>query len=182
MRVLWPEREHIELGKLLGRGAAADAAYVRAMLRFWAASAATRTAAEREVLAPARRNCGLSVNDAEETLDRLMLEPRVSRASRWEEALTFVTYLRRLTRGVTTLAVEGGGSSQAVERMEAVAERLDRVGSALLGGAEVQPVDDPANAMTGDSGSMAEQQMRRMERQVAVLERAAAELIVRPAA
>jgi uncharacterized membrane protein YccC len=182
MRVLWPEREHIELGKLLGRGAAADAAYVRAMLRFWAASAATRTAAEREVLAPARRNCGLSVNDAEETLDRLMLEPRVSRASRWEEALTFVTYLRRLTRGVTTLAVEGGGSSQAVERMEAVAERLDRVGSALLGGAEVQPVDDPANAMTGDSGSMAEQQMRRMERQVGVLERAAAELIVRPAA
>jgi uncharacterized membrane protein YccC len=182
MRVLWPEREHIELGKLLGRGAAADAAYVRAMLRFWAASAATRTAAEREVLAPARRSCGLSVNDAEETLDRLMLEPRVSRASRWEEALTFVTYLRRLTRAVTTLAVVGAGSLPAVERMEAVAGRLDRVSSALLSEGQVKPVDDLETMAGTDGGSMAEQQMRRMERQVGVLERAAAELIVRPAA
>jgi hypothetical protein len=174
MRVLWPERERIELGRLLGRGAAADAAYVRAMLRFWATSEATRAAAERDVLAPARRRCGLSINDAEETLDRLMLEPSVGRASRWEEALTFVTYLRRLTWAVTTLAVVGAGRSQTVKRMEAVAARLDRVSSALL--------NDPANAMTGDSGSVAEQQMRRMERQVGVLERAAAELIVRPAA
>jgi hypothetical protein len=181
MRVLWPEREHIELSKLLGRGAAAEAAYVRAMLQFWATSAATRPAAEREVLAPARRSSGLSINDAEETLDRLMLEPRVSRASRWEEALTFVTYLRRLMRAVTTLAVVGVGSSQAVGRMEAVAERLDRVSSALLGDGEVKPVDDPATATTGDSGSVAEEQMRRMERQVGVLERAAAELVVRPA-
>jgi uncharacterized membrane protein YccC len=176
MRVLWPEREQIELGKLLGRGAAADAAYVRAMLRFWATSAATRVAAEREMLAPARRSCGLSINDAEETLDRLMLEPRVSRASRWEEALTFATYLRRLTRAVTTLAVVGVGSLQAVERMEAVAGRLDRVSSALLGEGEVHPADDPAIATTSGDASVAEQQMRRMERQVGVLERAAATL------
>jgi uncharacterized membrane protein YccC len=182
MHVLWPEREHIELSKLLGRGAAADAAYVRAMLRFWATSGAARAAAERDVLAPARRSCGLSINDAEETLDRLLLEPRVGRASRWEEALTFVTYLRRLTWAVTTLAVVGAGSSQAVERMEAVAGRLDRVSSALLGGGEVQPVDDPATAKGTDSDSMAEQQMRRIEQQLGVLERAAAELIVTPAA
>jgi hypothetical protein len=182
MRVLWPERERIELGRLLGRGAAADAAYVRAMLRFWAISEATRAAAERDVLAPARRSCGLSINDAEETLDRLMLEPSVGRASRWEEALTFVTYLRRLTWAVTTLAVVGAGSSQTVKRMEAVAARLDRVSSALLGDGELQPINDPANAMTGDSGSVAEQQMRRMERQAGVLERAATELMVRPAA
>jgi hypothetical protein len=124
----------------------------------------------------------LSINDAEETLDRLMLEPRVGRASRWEEALTFVTYLRRLTWAVTTLAVVGAGSSQTVERMEAVAGRLDRVSSALLGGGEVQPVDDPATAKGTDSDSMAEQQMRRIEQQLGVLERAAAELIVTPAA
>jgi hypothetical protein len=66
--------------------------------------------------------------------------------------------------------------------MEAVAARLDRVSSALLGDGELQPINDPANAMTGDSGSVAEQQMRRMERQAGVLERAAAELMVRPAA
>ncbi|HKB46523.1 MAG TPA: FUSC family protein, partial [Ktedonobacterales bacterium] len=119
MRVLWPEREHIELGRLLGRGAAADAAYVRAMVRFWEAGAGERQAAERAVLAPARRNCGLTINDAEETLDRLMLEPRVGQGERWEEALTFVTYLRRLTRAVTTLAVVGTGSGLAAERMDA---------------------------------------------------------------
>jgi uncharacterized membrane protein YccC len=36
MWLLWPEREEMQLGELLGRGAAADAAYMRAMLRFWA--------------------------------------------------------------------------------------------------------------------------------------------------
>ncbi len=181
MRVLWPEREQIELGKLLARGAAADAAYVRAMLRFWETGAAMRTVAEREVLAPARRSCGLSINDAEETLDRLMLEPRVGRASRWEEALTFVTFLRRLTRAVTTLAVVGVGSPRSVEKMEAVATRLERVSAVLVNGGEVRPVEDAATA-TVDDGSVAEQQMRRMERQVGVLERAAAALVVRPAA
>ena len=111
MRVLWPEHEQIELGKLLARGAAADAAYVRAMLRYWETGAAMGTVAEREVLAPARRSCGLSINDAEETLDRLMLEPRVGRASRWEEALTFVTFLRSIdTCGDDT---GGGGSGKS---------------------------------------------------------------------
>jgi hypothetical protein len=103
-----------------------------------------------------------------------MLEPRVSRASRWEEALTFVTYLRRLTRAVTTLAVVGVRSSPAVERMEAVAGRLDRVSSVLLGEGELQLADDPGPATTGGDVSLAEQQMRRVERQVGVLERAAA--------
>ena len=176
MRVLWPEREQIEFGRLLGRGAAADAEYVRAMMRFWSAGAGERMAAERTVLAPARRSCGLAINDAEETLDRLMLEPRVGRGARWEEALTFVTYLRRLTRAVTTLAVVGMGSAPAVERMEAVAGRLERVSAALVKGEGVEPIEDEARGV-GDAESVAEQQMRRMERQVGVMERAAAALI-----
>jgi uncharacterized membrane protein YccC len=180
MLVLWPEREHIALGKLLGRGAAAHAALVRAMLRFWQTSAANRTAAEREVLAPARRSCGLAINDAEETLDRLMLEPRVGRASKWEEALTFVTYLRRLMRTVTTLAMVGsGGSSRDVGRLEVMAEKLDRLSAALLEGGEVRASKDSATSAVADAGSVAEQQLRRVERQVGVLERAAAAMIVR---
>ncbi|MCU1222288.1 MAG: putative integral rane protein [Edaphobacter sp.] len=175
MRVLWPEREQIEFGRLLGRGAAADAEYVRAMMRFWSVGADERMAAERTILAPARRSCGLAINDAEETLDRLMLEPRVGRGARWEEALTFVTYLRRLTRAVTTLAVVGGAG--AVERMEAVAVRLERVGAALVNGKIVEPIEGDGARVAADSESVAEQQMRRMERQVGVMERAAAELI-----
>jgi uncharacterized membrane protein YccC len=179
MRLLWPEREQIELGRLLARGAAADAAYVKAMVQFWGVDAAERAMAEREVLAPARRSCGLAINDAEETLDRLMMEPRVGRGARWEEALTFATYLRRLTRAVTTLAVVGTGSGLAVERMEIVANRLEGVSSALLSGAVSRPSQvDGASAAT-DAGSVEEQQMRRMERQVGVLERTAAELVQR---
>jgi hypothetical protein len=179
MRVLWPEREHIELGRLLGRGAAADAAYVRAMVRFWEAGAGERQAAERAVLAPARRDCGLTINDAEETLDRLMLEPRVGQGERWEEALTFVTYLRRLTRAVTTLAVVGTGSGLAAERMDAVARRLEGVSSALLGGGFARPLEADAASAVADADNIAEQQMRRMERQAGVLERTAAELMQR---
>jgi Fusaric acid resistance protein-like len=179
MRVLWPEREQIELGRLLGRGAGAAASYVRAMMQFWSADAAERTVAEREVLAPARRRCGLTINDAEETLDRLMLEPRVGRASRWEEALTFVTYLRRLTRVVTTLAVVGAGGSPAVERMEAVAGRLEGLSAALLEGAALRQTDGDVNVAPLDAESVAEQQMGRMERQVGVLERTTAELMAK---
>ena len=83
MRLLWPESDKVQLGRLLARGALADAGYVRAMLRFWdalgaATSDADRAAADRKLLAPARRACGLAINDAEETLDRIMLEPRVT--------------------------------------------------------------------------------------------------------
>ena len=178
MRVLWPEQEQIELGRLLGRGAAAAAAYVRAMMRFWATDAAKRIATEREILAPARRRCGLTINDAEETLDRLMLEPRVGRGSRWEEALTFVTYLRRLTRVVTTLAVVGAGGALTIEKMEAVAGRLDGLSASLLEGVALQPERDAAVAPL-DGESVGDQLMRRIERQVGVLERTTAELMAK---
>ena len=179
MRVLWPEREQIELGRLLGRGATAAATYVQAMMQFWSADVAKRVVSEREILAPARRKCGLTINDAEETLDRLMLEPRVGRASRWEEALTFVTYLRRLTRVVTTLAVVGDGGAEAVERMEAVAGRLERLSTSLVGGDVLQQLESGAKVVALDVENVAEQQMRRIERQVGVLERTTAELMAK---
>jgi uncharacterized membrane protein YccC len=179
MRVLWPEKEQIELGRLLGRGSTAAAAYVRAMMQFWSVDDTERATAEREVLAKARRQCGLTINDAEETLDRLMLEPRVGRASRWEEALTFVTYLRRLTRVVTTLAIVGEGGFSESERMEAVAERLAGLSSALLGEVELRRAESDADVNALDVESVAEQQMRRIERQVGVLERTTAELMAK---
>ena len=179
MRVLWPEREQIQLGRLLGRGAAAAAAYVRAMIQFWSVDAAGRAMAEREVLAPAKRRCGLTVNDAEETLDRLMLEPRVGRTSRWEEALAFVTYLRRLTRVVTTLAVVGADGVAAAQRMEAVVARLNGLSVVLLEGAILQLPESDAGVVPVDAESVGEQLMRRIERQVGVLERTTAELMAK---
>jgi len=191
MRVLWPESDKVELGRLLARGALADAGYVRAMLRFWdateaATSNADRAAADRKLLAPARRACGLAINDAEETLDRIMLEPRVtlSPGTRWEEALTFVTYLRRLTRAVTTLAVVGDSGAETRRRATYVAERLEALGNGLHTvldehAGTVSSVTAAADATQTSAATVetpAEQQLRRMERQSGVLEHAAAAL------
>jgi uncharacterized membrane protein YccC len=180
MLLLWPEREQNQLSRLLGYGASADAAYVRALLRFWAIPATNRLAADREFLAPARRRCGLAINDAEETLDRMLLEPSLPLSSsqapsvRLEQALSFVTYLRRLTRTVTTLALVGTSSEHAVRRAEAVAARLDLISAALLDGQPPEAIEPEPPAATDESETLAEQQLRRVERQSGVLQRAAA--------
>jgi uncharacterized membrane protein YccC len=181
MWLLWPEREEMQLGQLLGRGAAADAAYVRAMLRFWAVGAGDRAAADRELMAPARRRCGLSINDAEEALDRLMQEPSFGlRSSSGKDlkttALTFVTYLRRLTRSVTTLGGLDAGDATAVRRMEGVAARLDAVSAVLLDGAVLVVTEDKSSPAES-KGGIAEELVRRMERQAGVMERAAGEIL-----
>lgn len=183
MRLFWPESERIELGRLLSQGAAADAAHIRAMLRFWNTSATERIVADREILAPARRLCGLALNDAEETLDRLFLEPRVplrigeTNAAGLEEALTFVTYLRRLTRAVTTLAVIGPSPQRAVQRAEAVAQRLEALSAALVAEKpSISPQPD-APVPSTELDDLGEQQLRRMERQAGILERVAAAFV-----
>jgi uncharacterized membrane protein YccC len=187
MRLLWPEHERIELGRLLGRGASADAAYLRAMVRFWGTGRSERAAAERQVLAPARRLSGLAINDAEESLDRMMLEPGFGRKATsgdiQAEALAFVTYLRRLMRVATTLTAVSSGRETTVERVSTLIARLETVGAALASGGTVaapataSAVGAPAAEDTDVVGSVEEQQMRRIERQVGVLERTAAELL-----
>ena len=181
MWLLWPEREETELGQLLGRGAAADAAYVRTMVKFWTVGAGNRAAADRELMAPARRRCGLSINDAEEALDRLMQEPSfglrsLSGKDLKTSALTFVTYLRRLTRAVTTLGGLEVGDASAVKRVEAVAERLEAVSAVLLGSGTLVVAEDKF-APAESKGGIAEELVRRMERQAGVMERAAGEIL-----
>lgn len=177
MRLLWPEQEQMELSRLLGKGAAADADYVTAMVKYWRLDTAGRKAMERTLLAPARRSCGLAINDAEETLDRLMLEPGFGKkTSGLDGALTFVTYLRRLARSVTVLTVVGTGDEASVLRLACVAARLKKLSTNMLAGTNAVPGDELAATAGGETG-VAEQQIRRMERQVQVMERAAAELV-----
>jgi uncharacterized membrane protein YccC len=183
MRLLWPESERIQLGRMLSLGASADAAYVRAMLRYWAVPAADRIVADREILAPARRKCGLALNDAEETLDRLFLEPRIplrigeASAARLEEALTFVIYLWRVTRAVTTLAVIGPSAQDAAQRSEIIAQRLEALSVDLTAGQPAISVHANLPALAQELDELGEQQLRRMERQAGVLERSAAAFI-----
>ena len=110
-------------------------------------------------------------------LDRLILEPRIGQGARWEEALTFVTYLRRMTRAVTTLAVIGTYEPGAIERIEVVAKRLQDVSAALREGAGFAVSPPSASSPVTEMDDVAEYQLRRMERQAGVLERTALELI-----
>jgi uncharacterized membrane protein YccC len=188
MRLLWPEKERVALWRLLGHGAAADAAYVQAMVRFWKVNTDQKSIAEREILAPARRRSGLAVIDAQETLDRLLLEPEIGwrnsnrSNSSWESALTFVTYLQRFTRAVTTLAVVGVPSESVLRRVDEVAGRLDALSRRLLAHEtpelEYVPLAPP---LLSEESNITQQQIRRMERQVGVMERAAASLLAHKA-
>jgi uncharacterized membrane protein YccC len=177
MRLLWPERAEEELSRLLRRGAAADAAYLRAMLRFWESADKDKRRAERQILAPARRACGLASNDAEEAVDRVMQEPQFGSLATEElqlrnEALTFATYLRRLTQSITTLAVVGRPTPLTQSRLTRAAERMEQisVGGEALAADEANPTAGLALV------NVAEEQMQRVERQVGILERTAAAL------
>lgn len=184
LRLLWPEQERVQIERLLARGAAADAGYIGAMIRYWRilekeTSEESRIRADRSVLAPARRACGLALNEAEEMLDRLVLEPRVGQSMRWEEALTFATYLRRMTRAVTTLAAVGSYDGMAIQRLEAVMRRLETIRSALAQELHLSetPVG-PATAPVDDTKDPVEYQIRRMEHQMGVLERTAIQMMI----
>jgi len=188
MLLLWPERESLQLPGLLARAAAANAGYLRAVLAFWQASIGrtqrSRIEAERTLLAPARRLCGLAANDAEETLDHALLEhaiPLNPERTRTEhlnrDALTFTTYLRRLTQTITTLAalaeVPSTESSKPNVALDALidtyAQRLDAVSTAL-------EHHDAINTLEYSPAPPDNEQLRRLDRQVAILERTANDL------
>jgi uncharacterized membrane protein YccC len=193
MLLLFPERESLQLPRLLGRGAAADAAYLRAMLAFWKSAEgqdrAARIEQERALLAPARRRCGLTVNDAEETLDHALLEhdlpfnPRRAPTERLNSgALTFTTYLRRLTRTTTSLAAVGFELAQdalATATVSQLATRLEAISNSLSSATPLTHSEQPTHAAELPP-SLAADQVRRLERQVSILERTAAELTAIP--
>ena len=184
MRLLWPEREDAQLGELLGRAVAAEAEYLRAVPRFWASRSARRSEAERTVLAPARRSAGLRILDAEEVLDRIMQEPalRLRKAAdeARAEAMTVITYLRRLARTATTLAMAGNEGDRIDARLESLAHRLDGVALVLTGATiENAPIPQMDWVIDDRPLEVGAQQMQRMERQVGVLERSAA--VLKPA-
>ncbi len=178
MRTLWPERAEAELSHLLRRGAKAAAAYLEAMLSFWQFDPAVRQVGERQFLAPARRACGLASNDAEEAVDRVMQEPSFghqgdAQVTLRNESLTFVTYLRRLTQSITTLALVGAESPEARARLQPIAERLKHLANGKTLTIPPAETEEPAHATRID---VAEEQMQRLQRQTGVLERAAAKL------
>jgi hypothetical protein len=98
--------------------------------------------------------------------------------SAWESGLTFVTYLQRFARAVTTLAVVGTASESAVRRVKVIAGRLHELSRLMVGNEPVKVFEEgnPAAGSAMLEADIAEEQLRRMERQVGVMERAAKSL------
>lgn len=182
MRLLWPEQEQLELHKLLASGAAADANYLRVMLRFWQLPPEERTRAQRTLLAPARRASGLAIIEAQETLDRLLLEPALSRTSSLEGALTFITYLQRLARAATTLSTLGASDAppELVDWVNSVALRLDHLSACLSTSTRSPAMDSPLAPAPASASTLIQQQLSRLYRQSGILERAARVLSSHP--
>jgi len=179
MLLLWPERESAQLPTLLARCAAAEAGYLHATARFWTMRP-SRMEAERTVLAPARRLCGLAANEAEETLDRTLLEhalPLNPQRARTEQlnraALTFTTYLRRLTQTITNVAAIGTATEDSCDLIAGLADRMQAVAIALEGHSHFSP--NAEFALPADT-RLSDEHVARLIRQVSVLERTAAEI------
>lgn len=201
MRLLWPQSLRVELSGLFARCAEAVEAYLRAVLRYWDLPSQRRNRADRDLLAPARRACGLSSQEAEEALDRALLEPLptalnvgLPRAALTgdarefaanESALAFTTYIRRFTQCVTTLAAAGQPDESTRQRMIVLMNRMSEVSARLRGAGSGQGMEHPVlDSHKGETApdnspeeSLSEQMLSRMERQTGVLSRAAASIV-----
>ena len=185
MLLFWPQRESSRLPLLLARTAAMDAAYLRAMLKFWQCPSSdthARIQTGRNILSPARRACGLASNDAEDSLDRALLEQGIplrlgmAHARLNQDALTFTTYIRRLSQSITTLVTIGADSPEFVDRVAALAARLDRMSTVLAKSNEKRELVPVGGQMSSPKSNLAQKQMDRIEFQVDVLERTAADI------
>jgi hypothetical protein len=144
MSLLWPETERLNLASLFGRCCAADAAYARAIVELLALRGSSQEVTARQKMAMCRRDCGLASNDAEECVERVLLEPetlsrrgisigRIAhpgeqtkvRTERWESELTFVTYVRRLTQSLLGIAKLARGEADIADSMKNLSSRLD---------------------------------------------------------
>ena len=116
----------------------------------------------------ARRATGLANNRADESLSRLLSEPRAS-GGLGEAAMAFVTYMRRLAQygtAVATAAGFGAESSAPAAELGPVAIRLQKLADRLDGGAVSAEV--PAS---GESVSP-------LERQSVILHRSAERMLL----
>jgi uncharacterized membrane protein YccC len=172
VKLLWTESEHLRLGAILARSATANAAYLSAMRRYWTASQVDGVEADRDILSPARRQAGLANNESEEALERFMMEGTQGPAGavRTEHALAFATYSRRLTQGVTTVALlhRQAPGREWMEFVDELRARLHHI-ARLLGAEDAELAQGRATLPPGEEQG----QGVRLRRQVEVLERSA---------
>jgi uncharacterized membrane protein YccC len=166
----WPLWQHKRFREQLAANFQADVDYFAILERSWREPGSVNPVD----IARARREGGLSNNTAEEALDQLLEEPKTNPKMR-EPASTFVTYARRLAQSVTALHNHPpqSYSSGDVSRLSELRARLNKVVEGLRSGT----FELPARAAVPQTNGQAVPQLDVLERQVRVLENAAARLV-----
>jgi uncharacterized membrane protein YccC len=95
-RLLWPRHRPGELPALLGAAIASNRDYLKSILD------AQQHPAQPNAVDAIRRRAGLASNNAEATLERMLVEPGIDSATT-EAVMTIVTSARRLTGTITLL-------------------------------------------------------------------------------
>lgn len=178
MLFLFPFYERDRAHEYLCASLAADRVYLAQLAEVWK-TASTRSRSSR-LLAHARRGAGLAHNGTEESLERLLAENWPRRRPFAQFAAAFVTYLRRFSQSVTTLAaLEGEEEWKQSRQVQGRLKLLDRRMAWLEAQTGKQPeaspwpepgIDElqPAIPQQDHPG---ERQMKRLERQTEVLHR-----------
>ena len=179
MLFLFPAYERDRAPEFLRASLGADRNYLARLAEAWSVASPAHSGSSR-LLANARRAAGLAHNDTEESLERLLAESWPRRLPFAQFVAAFVTYLRRFSQSVTTLASLDGEWSW--KQSGAVRDRLELL-DRRLAWLEEQTGIQPSSAPWPEPGSdilepplpaqdhPGELQMERLERQSVVLHR-----------
>ncbi len=174
MIFLFPAYERDRAPQFLRASIRADRLYLAQLADAWK----SRSRASR-LLANARRSAGLAHNDTEESLERLLAEswPRRPFA---QFVAAFVTYLRRISQSVTTLAALDGEwlwkqSGPVQNRLELLDCRLQWLEEQTVSAANPSPWPQPGvlemQSTIPPQDHPGERLLERLERQAEVLHR-----------
>ena len=145
-RFLWPSPERTRFPSYASTALRANAVYMRTVVEGFD----DRTHAAGEEMRAARRSIGLATVNAEESLQRALVEAHGD-ARKVAPALTFLAYTRRFTASVAALAVTRHNVNEPFRTilepfMNAVASTLDELAAALDAGRDpvaMPPLDSP---------------------------------------
>jgi uncharacterized membrane protein YccC len=180
MAALFPTLEKNRVAMALTRSLEANRRYAEELALGWQRGVSRQGDPS---LAHARRATGLSHNDTEESLERVIAESFQRNAEATEAAIAFVTYLRRFGSSITGLASMGG--EEEWKRSRVVQLRLSRIEQQLIqmeqalgapaaeGQSWITEEEIEAAALENEYGILSDPMKQNGERQLARLERQA---------
>ncbi|HEY4244644.1 MAG TPA: FUSC family protein [Kofleriaceae bacterium] len=165
--LLWPTRERAQFADVMASAIEAAAAYAETLV----SSVASGAPAPLSLASDSRRTLGVSLNNADAALDRVVAERPATDAL--EARLTLLLFTRRFTAALTALGASRLPADPALADFgPSLAVRLRSIASAVR--AQLRPPLPDAPATRTLSDPLATARVARIELQLAILSEAAA--------